>query len=213
MAQQFQAAPIQARTKGELKQLRRNGYIPVSIQHRGQETLHLQEEARPLEEYIRQHGTSNLLELVIAPENRRQTVMVHDVQRHPITQRLMQVTFQRVERNEPIKARVPVVLHGEPEAVRLHTAVVQAQATEIEIRCLPRDLPDHITVDISHLGFNDLLRVGDLPKNDHYEILTSPDTVLVSLVSLAAKVAEEEEIEAAAPATEAAAETAGEGAG
>lgn len=211
MAQSFQAAPIQARTKGELNQLRRSGYIPVSIQHRGQETLHLQEEAHPLEEYIRQHGTSNLLELTIAPENQRRTVMVHDVQRHPITHRLIQVTFQGVERNEPIKVRVPVVLHGEPEAVRLHTAVTQTQATEIEIRCLPRDLPDHIAVDISSLGFNDLLRVGDLPQNDRYEVLTAPDTLLVSLVSLAAKVTEEGETETAAP--EAAAATAEEAAG
>jgi len=193
MPQQLKAGPIQTRTKGDVKRLRRQGFIPISIQHRGQETLHLQEEAHPLEEFIHRHGEASLLELVVEPDNRRHTVLVHDVQRDPISRRLLHVTFQEVVRGEPIKVHVPLLFHGEPEAVREHTAVVQHAADTLEIRCLPQDLLEHITVEISQVQPGDVLRVSDLPPTDRYEILTQPDTVLVSLVR--PQVAAEEEAE------------------
>src|SRR5690348_12079057 len=184
MQRKLNATPIQARTKGELKRLRRDGFVPVSIQHRGEETRHFQEEAAPLENFIHHHGEAGLLSLVIAPENRQETVLVHDVQRDPLTRRLLHVTFQRVEKNEPIKVHVPLMVHGQPEPVFMGTAFVQQPLETVEIRCLPNNLPDHLTVDISHMMFGDVLRVADLPHSDKYEILTPEDTALISLASL-----------------------------
>jgi large subunit ribosomal protein L25 len=206
MRQQFHVHPIEASTKGELKQLRRSGFIPVSIQHRGQDTEHYQEEARPLEEHIRHHGKASILELVVEPGNKTQTVMVHDVQRDPLTHHLLQVTYQRVARNEPIKVQVPLVFHGEPDLVRQHTAIVQHSVEAVEIRSLPDNLPEHITVEIGQLTLGDVLRVSDLPATDRYEILTLPDTVLASLSSLQAQLAEEAAEEKAAEPAAAASE-------
>ncbi|HZO87288.1 MAG TPA: 50S ribosomal protein L25 [Chthonomonadaceae bacterium] len=191
---QFKASPIQARTKGEVKRLRKSGFIPISIQHRGQETLHLQAEAKPLEEQLRLHGEAALLEMVLEPDGQRQTVLFSAIQRHPVTHSLQHVAFRSVIGNEMIKAHVPIVLHGEPEAVRLHTAVLQPGVDQLEIRCLPQNLPDHITVEVSQLGIGDVIHVSDLPKSDKYEILTPTDTAVVSLASLAARVTEEEAI-------------------
>jgi large subunit ribosomal protein L25 len=208
MRQQFRVRPIEARTKGELKQLRRDGFIPISIQHRGQDTEHYQEEAKPLEEHILHHGKASILELVVEPGDDRQTVMVHDVQRDPLTHHLLQVTYQRVARNEPIKVQVPLIFHGEPELVRQRTAMVQHPIETIEIRSLPDNLPDHITVEIGPLTLGDVLRVSDLPATDRYEILTPSDTVLVSLSSLQAQLAEEAaEVTKAAESAAEAAET------
>jgi len=200
MALQFTAHPIQTRTKGQLRRLRSEGYIPVSIQHKGWETLHLQTEARPLDEFLRRHSPSTLLELVIEPDNKRQAAMIQNLQRDPISQRLLQVTFQAVVRGEPIKAHIPLVFQGEPELARLHTAVVEPQLEQVEVRCLPGDLPDHIPVDISGLTLNAPLHVSDLPTSDRYEILSAPDTVIVTLGRLSAPAAEEEAAEAAAEA-------------
>jgi large subunit ribosomal protein L25 len=183
MSLQFTAHPIQTRTKGQLRRLRSEGYIPVSIQHKGWETLHLQTEARPLDEFLRRHSPSTLLELVIEPDNKRQAAMIQNLQRDPISQRLLQVTFQAVVRGEPIKAHIPLVFQGEPELARLHTAVVEPQLEQVEVRCLPGDLPDHIPVDISGLTLNAPLHVSDLPVSDRYEILSAPDTVIVTLLA------------------------------
>lgn len=193
MAQQFTASPIRATTKGDVKRLRRQGLIPISIQHKGLETLHLQEEARPLEEFIHQHGEAALLEIVVDSDKTRHTVLIHDVQRDPITRRLLQMTFQEVVQGEPTKVHVPIAFHGEPEAVREHAAIVQHATDHLEIRSLPKNLPEHIVVDISGLTPGDALRVANLPPTDRYEILTAADTVLASVVRLRA--AEEEEPE------------------
>ncbi len=184
MSVQLNAAPITARTKGEVKRLRQAGFVPVSIQHRGQETLHLQQEAKPLDEFIRQHGGAALLELTVAPDSQRQTVMVHDVQRDPISLKLVQVTFQSVQGDEPVKAHIPLVFRGEPEAARRHEAVIQHALEMLEVRCLPGRLPDHITVHIETLQVNDVMRVADLPATEQYEILTPADSVLASLLPL-----------------------------
>jgi len=184
MRQRLYAGPISARTKGERKSLRKDGFVPVSIQHRGEETLHLQEEAKPLEDFIHNHGEAELVELVIQPENTKQTVLVHTVQRDPLTQKLLQVTFQKVSRGDTIKVHMPIVLHGEPEAVRNGAAMLQRPIEVVEVHCKPANLPDHLTIDISGMEFGTPIRVSDLPQSSHYEIVTPPDTVLASLVSL-----------------------------
>jgi large subunit ribosomal protein L25 len=192
MALQLKAAPYTARTKGEVKQLRRQGIIPVSIQHKGEETLHLQQEMKPLHDFIRQHGEAALLEITVEPDNRKETVLVHDIQRDPVTSKPLHVTFQKVVRGEKIKAHIPVVLHGKPQAVSDHIAIVDQPVTLVEIRCAAQDLPEHLDVDISHLNLGEVVRVSDLPKNDKIEILTPPDTVLASLINVAKQTAEED---------------------
>lgn len=181
MRYQLRAKPIETLTKGQLKQLRREGFVPISIQHRGQETLHLQEEAKPLDDFIHQHGESALIDMVIDPGHHHQTVMVHDIQRDPISRQLLQVTFQRIERGDAIKAHVPILFHGEPESVRQGEATLQHLNETVEIHCKPTHLPDHLTVDVSAMKIGDLIRVSDLKPDKGVEILTAPDTVLVSL--------------------------------
>src|SRR5437660_78055 len=106
MEKDFATAPINARTKGELNQLRKSGAIPVSIQRRGEDTRHYQHDSRLLEEYIRRHGAGSLLEVKV--EGKKETVLIHGVQRHPVTHKLLQVTFQKVLRGEKIKTHVTI---------------------------------------------------------------------------------------------------------
>jgi large subunit ribosomal protein L25 len=190
MTTKLKAQPILAQTKGEVKRLRKSGYVPISLQHRGEPTLHLQSELKPLVEFIGAHGASTRVELEEAGGERYEA-LIHDVQRDPVTHHIIHVTLQRIVRGEPIKSLVPVVTHGTPDAVSNRTALVQHSLEQVEIRCLPGNLPDHISVDISALAFGVTLRVGDLPKSDRYDILTPADTVLVSLASISKHAAEE----------------------
>jgi large subunit ribosomal protein L25 len=181
MRYQLKAKPIETLTKGELKQLRKDGFVPISIQHRGQETLHLQEEAKPLDDFIRQHGESALIDMVIDPGNHHHTVMVHDIQRDPISQHLLQVTFQSIQRGDGIKVNVPILFHGEPAGVRRGEATLQHLTETVEIKCKPNHLPEHITVDISDMQIGDLIRVSSIKPDKGIEILTPQDTLLASL--------------------------------
>jgi large subunit ribosomal protein L25 len=186
------ARPFQAKTKGELRQLRLSGRIPISLQHRGEPTQHLQVEAQPLEEFIRQHGQSTMLEIAL-DSGVLHSAVVHDTQRHPVTHRLLQVTLQQLGRDELLKIQVPLAFHGVPQAVSDHSALLQHQLEQVEIRCLPRDLPEQISVDVSGLKFGDSLRVSDLVHDARCTILTPGDTVVASLSGLSQYTSKETE--------------------
>jgi large subunit ribosomal protein L25 len=205
MAHQLKLTALEANTKGEVKRLRKAGFIPVSIQHKGMETLHYQQELHPLEEFLHKHGNAALLELH-TPGKRPQRAIVHDMQRDPLTHRLIQVTFQQVRRGDTIKTPVPLAFSGEPEPVRHGEFIAQHPIDHLNIECDQDNLPEHITINIADLQPGGVLRVSDLPEDKRYKILTPADTVVVSLVSTRKGISEAE-LEAEKPeATEAATE-------
>jgi len=208
MRYQLHASPIEAKTKGEIRRLRTRGYVPVSVQHRGDATLHLMTETKQIQEFIQHHGQSTLIELVIEPNRERHTVMVHDVQRDPLTQKVIQVTYQKIELTDEIHTHVAIHFTGEPDAVKFGTAMAQHPIEAVEISCSQKYLPDQFTVDVSHLQFGEVVRVSDIPHDSHVKITTPGDTVIMSLKGVTVSAEPE-----TATATETAAEPAKEDAG
>lgn len=178
---QLTAEPLTAISKGDIKRLRQRGYVPVSIQHRGNETIHLQEEEKPLDAFIIQHGNSGVAEMLIGPHKKKHTVVVHDIQRDAISKRLLHVTFQDMEKGDTVKTHIALVFKGEPDAVRTGDGILSQALMQLEIRTDVSHMVDHITVDVSHLELGSSLRVSDLPKQSGYEILTPEDTLIASV--------------------------------
>jgi large subunit ribosomal protein L25 len=191
MLYKLNASPIEAKTKGEVRRLRNTGYVPVSVQHRGDATLHLMCETKQIHDFIQRHGQSTLIELIIAPGKERHNVMVHDVQRDPLTQKVIQVTYQKIELTDEIHTHVSINFTGEPEAVKHGTAMAQHALESVEIRCSQQYLPDRFTVDVSHLQFGEVVRVSDIPHDSHVTITTPADTVLMSLKGVTVSAASE----------------------
>lgn len=194
MKSEFKLTPMEKKSKGDVKRLRKEGYIPVSIQHKGMETLHYQQEARPIEEFIKQHGNTGMVDLMIEPEHKTQRALVHDVQRDPITHQVLQVTFQQIRRDDIVKTQVPLFFSGESEEARTGDYIVQHPINTLDIECEPDKLPDHITINVENLKAGTPLRVSDLPPDSRYKILTSPDVVIASLTSTRSAAVEEEAV-------------------
>jgi large subunit ribosomal protein L25 len=178
---QLIAEPLTAISKGDIKRLRQRGYVPVSIQHRGNETIHLQEEEKPLDAFIIRHGNSGVAEMLVGAQQKKHTVVVHDIQRDPISKRLLHVTFQDMEKGDTVKTHIALVFKGEPSAVRTGDGVLSQALRQLEIRTDVLHMVDHIMVDVSHLELGSSLRVSDLPKQSGYEILTPEDTLIASV--------------------------------
>src|SRR4051794_21794280 len=109
METRLKATPIQAHSKGELKRLRKNGLVPISLQHKGEETRHYQMPLRPFLEFVRHHGESAIVELELAGEA-TESALLQEVSRDGVTHLPIQLTFKRVVRGESMKANVPIVL-------------------------------------------------------------------------------------------------------
>ncbi len=135
-------------------------------------------------------ATRGLIELQIIPGGEKKTVVIKEIQKHPIKGNVLHVDFHHISLEEKIRTHVPILLVGEEDIAR-KGGIVQHQLRSIEVECLPMDIPDTVTGDISGLDLGQQLRVEDLPIPEGARVLDEPDEVVVSI--LAPRRLEEEE--------------------
>lgn len=152
---------------------------------------------------------SSILEMELAGQVSK--VLLRDLQMHPYKQQILHVDFQRVDANTRLHMKVPVHYSGEEEspAVKIDKCLVNHVVTELEIACLPADLPEFIAVDLSGLKKGVSLHVNDITLPKGVKVVThgKPNPVLVSVVAV------EEEVIAPAAAPAPAADAKGKGKG
>ena len=169
--------------KGFAKKLRREGKIPAILYGDGQETLPLQVEARQVHTLLKAlSGETALVELVVEGRGGgRWTTIVKEVQYDPVRGDPLHIDFQRVSAARKITVEVPIIVTGVPVGVRTKGGVLEHLLREVEVECLPSEIPEHIEVDVSHLDLGDAIHVADL-KLERGEILTDPTSTVVTVV-------------------------------
>jgi large subunit ribosomal protein L25 len=145
-------------------------------------------------------GLNTLITLKVDGETDAR-VLVKEVQLDPITHHPLHADFYRVNMDRRITVTVPVVLHGEPRGVKVEGGVVDFLHREIEMECLPGEIPNAIEVDIAGLGLNEAIHVRDVARDVTWSPVTDVDTMLVHVVPVRVAV---EETPAATTATAAA---------
>jgi len=133
------------------------------------------------------------------------TAILKEIQRHPITGQVLCVDFHCVSLTEKIVTSVPVQLVGSPEAIS-HGGILQHLLREVEVSCLPGDIPARIEVDISNLQMDHAVHLGDAAPPPAVEFVTDLDTVVAVISPPAVEEAPPEEVPAEAPPEEAPAE-------
>ncbi|HYT76979.1 MAG TPA: 50S ribosomal protein L25, partial [Vicinamibacterales bacterium] len=128
-------------------------------------------------------------------------VLVKEYQLDPIDHKLLHADFYAVAMDKAIVVTVPIVIKGEPKGVKQQGGIVDFVNREIEVECLPGDIPEHIDIDISELMLHQGIRVRDLPQDGRWKAISDADMMIVHVVTVKVE-------EAPAPA-EAAAVTAG----
>lgn len=116
-------------------------------------------------------------------------VLVREYQLDPVSHRLLHADFYRVAMDKLLEVTVPIHLTGEAKGIKAQGAIVDFVNRDILIECLPADIPEHITVDVTELMLHDGIRVRDLPPSEKWKAVSEPDTLIVHLVAL--KVEEE----------------------
>jgi len=198
----LQAKNRQKAGSSESRRMRRNGQIPAVLYGRSGKSISLELDAL---EFIR--GTKGISESTIVKvdvEGKSYDAFVKDTQRNIIDGNILHIDFYEVESGVALRAKVTLHLNGNPVGVR-EGGMLENPLHEIEVECLPKDLPERIDVDISGLKANQSLHVRDIPLASGVKLLSNPDQV-VALV----KFAKAEVV--AAPTAEAAAAAAAPGA-
>ncbi len=178
----------ESRGKEAAKVMRREGLLPAVLYGHKQEPVALTINAREFGDAMRHHGTTNL---VVLKGLNDETAMIKSIQRHPWKNTPATVDFIRVSRGEEVHVKVPIVLTGEPISVRTAEGVLVHSLIELEIAATPANIPDLISVDVSHLELDGpAMHVSDIKAPSGVRILTHGEEA-VAVINLPAR--EEEE--------------------
>ncbi len=130
-------------------------------------------------------------------------VMIVDWQFDPIKDNLLHADLKRIDLSQRISVKVPVVTQGEPKGVKLQGGIHEIITREVEIECLPNDIPEQFTVNVVELMVGQSIRAGDIPISGSIQLLSPPDSVISHVISLKAEETTEAETGgAAAPGAE-----------
>ena len=174
------------RGKNEARRLRAAGKIPAVVYGSEKDkALEIAVDPRTLLRILHsESGVNTLIGLEGAGLSAGGKVLVKEYQLDPIDHRLLHADFYAVAMDKAIEVTVPIVIKGEPKGVKQQGGVVDFVNREIEVECLPGDIPEHIDVDISELMLHQGIRVRDLPTNDKWKPVSEPDMMIVHVVTV-----------------------------
>jgi large subunit ribosomal protein L25 len=198
-----EAKPRDDRGKNAARRMRRQGHVPAVLYGGDGKSITLAVNTKQLAAIMRSESGHNTIFRVKLPTG-DQAVMLKDWQVDPLLGSLLHVDLLRVAMDVRMHVMVPVHTFGEPQGVKLQGGIFEMVTREVEIECLPSDIPGEIRVDVSELMIGKQLRAGDLPMDAaKIKLVTDPQRVVAHVVALRAeeeKPAEAVAAEAAAPA-------------
>ncbi len=165
---------------GKVNKKRKAGLIPAVIYGHDVKSEPLFVNGKDFLKIYKEAGESSILGLELGGKKRN--VLIHDVQRDPLSGDFLHIDFYQVRMDEKLKATVSLEFIGESEAVKGQGGILMKTIQEVEVEALPQDLPRHIEVDISPLAtFEDRISIKDLKVAAGVKILAEPDDVVVSV--------------------------------
>jgi large subunit ribosomal protein L25 len=171
----------EGRGKNDARRARRNGQVPVTIYGGVGEAVAALAPLSELAAILRSDTGRNTIFTVDIEGVEATEVMFADRQIDPVRSRLVHADFKRLVKGEKIEATVPLRLVGEPYGVREEAGMLEQLVREVDIRCQPRDIPEHIDVDVTNLKVHDVLHVSDIPVAEGIEILEEPETAIATV--------------------------------
>ena len=176
----------------QVKDLRKKGLVPAVLYGHRTAARSLQLDSRQLEKVLARAGESRLISMTVQGDSEPQMVLVREVQRDILNRQLTHVDFYEVIMTEKLRATVPLRFVGRTLLVTTGEATLNEALSEVEVECLPADLPDSIDVDISSLTTLDsIIHVKDLPVPQGVVIFADAEETVASLAVVREEVVEE----------------------
>ena len=196
------------------RELRRGGQIPAVLYGPQTESVLLTVNIKELEQIFKKGNIGSIILNLVIQNGKKVTkpAMIKEFQSHPVSGDFLHIDFYEIDMQRKINVMIPVVTKGICKGVELG-GLLQIIRREIEVLCMPGDIPEAIEIDITDLDMGDSLHVDEIPLGDNVEIATDVNFTVLTIVSPKVEEVEEEEEEEALEGEEAAAEgEAGEGA-
>ena len=164
------------------RRLRGAGRIPAVLYGRGKDPVPLSVTPASIKDVLYSESGRNSIITISVDGGEKANAMVKDYQLDPVRGSLIHTDFLEIAMDRLLEITVNVEIVGEAEGVKIDGGLMDIVTREIEVECLPGDIPDSIKVEVSHLKINDYVRVKNLPVNPKVKILTDPEVVIVTIV-------------------------------
>jgi len=195
------AEPRESRGKNEARRLRVKGFAPAVLYGANGPAVAVAVSPKEVNKILHSNTGHNTIFNLAVQGGEDIPVMIVDWQRDPVKETLLHVDLKRIDLSKRIHVKVRVLITGEPKGVKIQGGLLEAITREVEIECLPDEIPESFTVDVTELMIGQNLRASDIPLTGSMKLLSAPEQVIAHVVTMKAE-------EVAAPAAEASAEAA-----
>jgi large subunit ribosomal protein L25 len=190
--------------KNAARRVRAAGKIPAVLYGPGHDPVAIEVDPKQIARILFSETGHNTIFDVEVSGQQAAKAMVVDWQREPINDRLIHIDLKRIAMDKVLHVKVRVKLLGIPEGVK-SGGILEQVIREVDIECLPADIPSHFNVDVSHLDLHGVLRVSELPHSDKFKYLNSEDATVAHVATIREEAPTAAEVEAAEAAAAAAA--------
>ena len=191
------SASVRTAIRHGVKALRRSGMVPAVVYGNKIAPTHIQLNTRDVTNVLRHAGRNSLITLDVGDGSAPKMVLTREVQRDPIKRVIQHIDFYEVSMTEKITAEVRIICTGEPADVKSGAGVLLQEMDALDIRCLPSDLIESVTVDVSGLAIDGVIYVRDIQIPQAIEVMDEPDEEVVRVTRFVE--AKEEEAPIAEP--------------
>jgi large subunit ribosomal protein L25 len=171
-------------SKNAARRVRVAGKIPAVLYGPGQDPVPIEVDPKQISRILYSEAGHNTIFDVEVSGHPTAKAMIVDWQREPINDKLIHIDLKRIALDRLLRVHVRVKLMGTPVGVKTQGGILDQVLREVEVECLPADIPSHIDVDVSNLEMHGVLRVSDLPKLDKVKYLTAADATVAHVVSI-----------------------------
>ena len=175
--------------KNAARRVRAAGKIPAVLYGAGHDAVAVEVDPKQITRILFSETGHNTIFDVQVEGVPSAKAMIVDWQREPIKDQLIHIDMKRIALDKLLRVSVRVKLLGVPAGVKTEGGILDQVLREVEIECLPADIPNHIDVDVTGLGLHGVLRVSELPHSDKIKYLTSEDATVAHVVTIREEVA------------------------
>src|SRR6202140_5490002 len=179
----LEANPREAGTKNDARRVRREGKVPAVVYGAGKQSLGDSVDPRQGSRILNSGPGKNTV-FDLALDGERTKAIIVDWQYEPIKGALLHIDLKRIAMDQKLKVNVPIALVGEPAGVKTQGGILEQIWREVEVECLPSDIPNAVELNVSELVFGMVLRVSDLPVNPKVKFLTDPNQPVAHVITV-----------------------------
>jgi large subunit ribosomal protein L25 len=170
--------------KGEARRSRADGRIPGVVYGAGKPNVSISVGHKELADVFREGAGENAIFLLKLGADQSRHAMIRELQRHPVSRKPVHIDFVRVLMDVKVTVNVPIEVVGVAKGVKADQGILDVVTREIEIECLPADIPSHIAVDVTELAIGDAIRISELAAIPGVTIVDNPEKVVVHVTHM-----------------------------